>query len=128
MEFDDVTHSAVTDFSHVLVVHDPTYELDACYAALRKRFIVRAAVSIAEAAEIVRTLDVRCVVGVVGGCIRARALVDAFGTSDKLGLLRTTDTSADDDLFLLTEKPRFPLLSPAPDDLVAGVARIAVTR
>ncbi len=122
--FDDVTHSAVTSFSHILVVHDRSYDLEECYAALRKRFIVRTAMTIAEAAEIVRTLDIRCVVGVVGGSIRARALIDAFGSGDKLGLLRTTETSVDDDLFLLTEKPKFPLLSPVADDLVAGVGQI----
>jgi hypothetical protein len=46
-----------------------------------------------------------------------------FGAA-KLALLRTSETSADDDVFLLTETPGCALLSPTPDDVVAGVSQI----
>ncbi len=122
--FDDTTRSGVTKFPHVLVVHDPSYELAEHYAALRKRFIVRSATSLAEAAEIVRSVDVRCVIGVIGGSLHARELVAMFGSGGKLALLRTSETSGEDDVFLLTETPGCVLLSPTPDDVVAGVTQV----
>jgi len=122
--FDDTTRSMVSKYPRVLVVHDASYDLGECYAALRKRYIVRTAVTIAEAAEIVRETDIRCVVGVVGGSVRARALVEAFGAGGRLALLRTSETFPDDDVFLLTETPRFPLLSSVPEEFIAGVSAV----
>jgi len=121
--FDDETRSGVMKFAHVLVVHDASYDLEEHFAALRNRFIVRTATSIAQAAEVVGSIDIRCVIGVVGGTMTARDLVGTFGSGGRLALLRTRDTSGDDDVFLLTET-RCVLLSPTPEEVVAGVANL----
>lgn len=113
-------------FIRVLVVHDATIDPEDCFAALRQRFIVRNATSIAEASRIVGSVDIGCVVGIVGRSIDARALSDAF--SERLVYLRSPDTSPDDDLFLLTDSRSWLADGTSAETLVDRVSRTVATR
>ena len=125
--FDDVTQSATVKFDRILVVHDSAFDVSSCFSALQTRFIVRSA-TLADAATLAQTVETACVIGVVAGNIRARALAASLASivPDRLLLLRTPAVQPDDDVFMLTTPiPWLPFTAPAAE-LVARVQKLVL--
>jgi hypothetical protein len=97
-----ITNTSSRTFLRLLVINDPSYEPEEWYTALRKRFMVTIASSIADAVATAPAVDFTCVVAFVGGDIAARAVSDAFEAKTRIVYVRRDDVSADDDVFMLT--------------------------
>jgi hypothetical protein len=96
-----ITNTSSRTFLRLLVVNDPSYAPEEWYSALRKRFMVTIAGSIADAVQAAPAAELTCVVAFVGGDIGARAVSEAFAKT-RIVYVRRDDVSADDDVFMLT--------------------------
>lgn len=113
----------------VLVVHDERSDLADVYAALRKEFVVRVAVTIADAAELAHTLPLGCVVCMPGRGLSARALHASVVEASRARapgfvFLRGRGLEGDDAVFVLTSGERW-LPFPVDAGALLGAVRAA---
>lgn len=113
-------------WERVVVLHHRDFPVDALYDTLRTCHTVRSAFSAAEAADIASSVAVACVVCIAGGSVGVRETVEKLRpTTSPIVFLRSAHASADDDLFLLTNRLSWLSWPIDPQEVVAAVSALS---